>query len=70
MNLKMEQFILGNGKKDKEMGKVNSHGQMEVIMKDIGEIIRLPEKVDLYIQMEMYMKVSGIKIKVFIFKIS
>lgn len=48
------------------MEEVNNSGLMEVFMKDIGEKIWLKEKVDLYIQTEMFLLVDGNKIKVYI----
>ena len=66
----MEPYILDNGKKAKDMEEVNNLGQMEAFMKDIGEIIKLKGKGDLFIQTEIFMKVNGVKIKVLILSLS
>jgi len=46
MNLKMELFILDNGKLELDMEKENNIGMMDPSMKVIGEIIWPMEKVD------------------------
>lgn len=40
MNSKMDQFILGSGKMETDMGEENNIGTMEVFMKDTGETVR------------------------------
>jgi hypothetical protein len=60
MSLKMEPYTVDNGKRVKDMVEANSLGQMEAIMKGIGEIIKLKAKGDLFIQMEMFMKDNGV----------
>lgn len=52
------------------MEEVNNLGQMEAFMKDIGEIIKLKGKEDLFIQMEIFMKGNGVQIKVLILTFS
>lgn len=46
MNLKMVLYILDNGKMECVMVKENNIGQMDLFMKDIGEITWLMVKVD------------------------
>ncbi len=48
--------ILDNGKKVDEVDEVYKYGEMEVFMKDIGEMIKRMEKEDLYLKMVMYIK--------------
>ena len=45
MNLKMVQYILDNGKTDKDMEGEDNYGKMEAFTKDIGKIIWQMESV-------------------------
>ena len=63
MNSKMVVCMLDSGKMVKDMGRVNKFGLMAQYMKDTGRIMWLLVKEDLSIQMEIFMKESGMQIK-------
>jgi hypothetical protein len=56
----MGPFIMDNGQKmDSGMEKEHKFGRMGPNTLDIGKMIKPMEKEDLYMQMEMYMRVIG-----------
>ena len=51
---------MDNGQKmDSGMERAHKFGKMVQNISDIGKMIKLMEKEDLYMQMEMYMRVIG-----------
>lgn len=64
MSLITELSTTVNGqKKDLEMAKVHKFGKMAVSIPGTGRLIKLTEKEDLYMLMEMLMRVTGLTIK-------
>lgn len=59
VDLIVEQFMMVNGRVQREMGMVCKYGQMERSMKEFGLTIKHVEKENFFILMAIFLKVNG-----------